>query len=551
MGCGNTKNKVASGLTLLEMVLAVAILVIVSAALLPQFRAVQNSWDTRAGDAETRQNARILMDHLHRNLSKAARVTAVTAPSQTNGYIEFRDNDGNSFRYDVNATTSYVRFGPVATLADLAGPVCRLQFTCYDAFDLSTPIADVNAVRSVKVEATLINPAHPDRDMTFTTQAYIRTNNLPAAGGNISKLSEPWLGFDPLAGMEPALVHMTGTNYLCAYRGDRDDGCACILTVNTGDWSVSSGSFLEYGTKQGVTPALAKIDDNYALCAYQGDKGDGFACILFQKIPGTLQRGVPLEFDSAGCIHPVLSKIYTEGNTHHFLCAYFDNASSVRTVVLTAAVTDVLTDVTSGPTMSFACDLVCQPALTRIDDTHYLCAYRGSNLRLWAVVLTVTPATWTVTTETPFEVAPTLYAYEPALARIDDAHYLYAFHSNIDQGCAVVLTVNTGNWTITNGTAYPYYQFSEAAASVELCKIDRTNFLCAYGGGFDSGLATVLTVDTGDWSLSHKPPFTFEPGTCAELALCRIDAVHYLCAHAGLGNAGYAGVLDLGTPVLP
>jgi hypothetical protein len=208
-------------------------------------------------------------------------------------------------------------------------------------------------------------------------------------------------------------------------------------------------------------------------------------------------------------------------------------------------------DMTSGPTTSFACDLVCQPALVKIDDTHHLCAYRGTNLRLWAVVLTVDPATWTVSTETPFEVAPSLYAYEPALAKIDDTHYLYAFNSNIGQGCSIVLTVNTSDWTITKAMADPYYQFSDAAGSLELCQIDGTNFLCAYGGGWEDGLATVLTVNTSDWSMNHGAPFTFEAGTCSEPVLSQVDISHYLCAYAGLEDDGFAGILELGAAIMP
>ncbi|MHC4494398.1 MAG: PilW family protein [Planctomycetota bacterium] len=544
----------ATGLTLVEMVIALAIIVMIMAAVLPQFRAINSSWDTRVGAAETLQNGRVLVDHLNRNLSKAAKITAVSDSGTADGYIEFLDNDANSLRYDVNSVSSYVEFGLVGSLSDLAGPVSQLRFTCYDAVDLDTPITDVNSIRNVKVEATLTNPAAMDQDMTFTTQAYLRSNTLPSAGGGISKMSEPWLEFMPSIGLEPALAHMSGTKYLCAYRSNRDDGWARTLTVNPADWSVSAGSFFEYDTKQGITPALAKIKDNYVLCAYQGDRGDGFACIIFEKIPDTLQRAPAFEFDHADCIYPALSKIYTDGDTHHFLCVYFDNASSLRMLVLSATVTDVLTDVTSGPTTSFACDIVCQPALIKIDDTHHLCAYRGSNLRHWAVVLTVDPATWTVTTETPFEVTPTIYAYEPALAKIDDTHYLYALNSNIGQGCAVVLTVNTSDWTITKAMADPYYQFSDVANSLELCQIDGTNFLCAYGRGFEGGgRATVLTVNTSDWSMSHGASFTFESGTCAEPALCQIDIGHYLCAYAVLLDVGFAGVLELGgaVPILP
>ncbi len=545
------RRKLVLGLTLVEMVIAMAIITIILAVILPQFRVIQNNWDSQAGAAETLQNGRVLMDHLNRNLSKAVRITAVSDSSETNGYIEFQDNDVNNLRYDIGAN-NYVKFGPIGNLSDLAGPVSQLQFTCYNATDLSTPITDVNSIRSVKVETTLINPAELDQDMTFSTQAYIRTNALPATGGNISKMSDPWLEFDTLSGLEPALVYMRATDYLCVYRGDRDDGYACILTVDPADWIVSTSGVLEYDTKQGITPALAKIDDEYALFAYQGDRGDGFAGIFWYGPAGTLEAHVMLEFDTADCIYPALSKIYTDGDTHHYLCVYFDNASSVRMLVLNATIIPgVMMDITSGPTTSFACDLVCQPALVKIDDTHHLCAYRGSNLRHWAVVLTVDTGTWTVSTETPFEVTPTIYAYEPALAKINDTHYLYALNSNIGQGCAVVLTVNTSDWTISKAMADPYYQFSDAAGSLELCQIESTSFLCAYGGGWEDGLATVLTVNTTDWSLSHGIPFTFESGTCSEPVLYQIDISHYLCAHGGLDGDGYTGVLKLSDGLMP
>ena len=532
-----------------------AIITIIFAAVLPQFRAIQNSWDSKQGSAEALQNGRVLINHLNRNLSKAVRITAVSDPSETHGYIEFQDNDANNVRYDVNSISKYVEFGLIGSLSDLAGPVSQLQFTCYDALDLSTPITDVNSIRSIKVETTLANPASLDQDMTFTTQAYIRTNALPASGGDILKLSEPWVVFMPSIGLEPALAHMSGTKYLCAYRSNADDGWARILTVNPADWSVSVGSFFEYDTKQGITPALAKIDDTHFLCPHQGFQGDGFASMIYEwpVDSGTLEVGPEVEFDTADCIHPALSQIDTQGDTHHYLCVYFDNTSSVGMFVLTATIVPfVMMDLTSGTINSFACDIVCNPDLVKIDDTHYLCAYRGSNLRLWAVVLTVNTGDWTVSTQTPFELSNTLYGYEPALAKIDDTHYLYAFQTNISQGCAIVLAVNTGAWTITKAMADPYYQFSDAADSLELCQIDSTNFLCAYGGGFvGGGLATILTVDTGDWSMSHSAPFTFESGTCAEPALCQIDASHYLCAYADVNDVGYAGVLEIGAAILP
>jgi competence protein ComGC len=167
------------GLTIVEMIIAMAIMTLVFAAILPQFRAIQNSWGSKADNAEMVQNSRVLTDHLYRNLSKALKITAISNLDDNNGYIEFKDPDGNLLRYDI-CPSGYVEFGEVDELSELAGPVSQLQFWCYDAFDLDNPLdmqtADVNDIRSVKVRATLPNTSGlaPDRIVNF--QVYIRAN---------------------------------------------------------------------------------------------------------------------------------------------------------------------------------------------------------------------------------------------------------------------------------------------------------------------------------------------------------------------------------------
>jgi hypothetical protein len=529
------------------MVIALAIAAIVFAVVLPQLRVIQNSWDSREGASETLQNGRVLMDHLYRHLSKAVRINAVSGPSETNGYIEFQASDGNNMRYDI-AAENYVEFGIVGNLADLAGPVSRLQFTCYDAFDLSTSITDVNSMRCVKVQATLTNPARLDQDMTFTTQAYIRTNALPVAGGGISKKSEPWLEFDPVTGMEPVLVPMSGTKYLCAYRGDRDDGYAFILTVNSNDWSITTDSLIEYDTASGITPALAKIDDAHFLCAYQGTKGVGKACTIFEEISGVLEKAPVFTFDNSDCIYPALSQI----DSTHYLCAYAQESSMlVRAVVLTVDTGTWF--VSQGTTTEFASDTYAKPGLAKIDDTHYLCTYTapGPAYEGRAVVLTVSSGDWSITTEAPCDFLAEC-TREPAVTRIDEQHYLCAYRDVNFDSHAAVLTVNTSNWTVTKEPASSLYLEADTAGQHALCQIDNTNFLCTYSGNNYMGHAVVLTVDTGSWSLVTKPAFEFDSVRCLTPAPGQVDARRYLCAYSGSLDDGYAGVLELsGDGILP
>jgi len=153
-----------------------AIMAIVFSAVVPQFRVIQNSWDSKQANAEILQNGRVLIDYLNRNLSTAVRIKAVSGPAETNGYIEFEDNDAINLRFDINGTSNYVEFGPVGTLYDLAGPVSQLLFTCYDGNDFDTPITDVNEIRFIKVRTILTNPAAMGQDKTFTTDTYLRIN---------------------------------------------------------------------------------------------------------------------------------------------------------------------------------------------------------------------------------------------------------------------------------------------------------------------------------------------------------------------------------------
>jgi type II secretory pathway pseudopilin PulG len=172
----NNKILLRRGLTLLEVVLAMVMITIIFAAVLPQFAMMGHSWDSKQGSAEALQNGRVLMDHISRNLSKAVRITAVSEADDSGGHIEFEDTDGNIMRYQLN--DNYVEYGPVGNLSDVAG-ITTLTFTCYDACDLDNPVpsvADLNNIRVVKVDAIFTNSASAGDDKAFSAIVYLRTN---------------------------------------------------------------------------------------------------------------------------------------------------------------------------------------------------------------------------------------------------------------------------------------------------------------------------------------------------------------------------------------
>jgi type II secretory pathway pseudopilin PulG len=209
-------------MTIVEIIIAVSIMAIVFAAILPQFRNMYHSWDSQKQRGEVVQNARVLLDCLGRSLASAVRVTSVSLPDDQLGYIEFEKNDGNAYRIDISGN-SYIQYGPVDNLSDFAGPVSQLQFQCYGLEDMSTTTTEPDDIRLVKVSTVIYNPEEPLRTQSYSNQVFIETN----AATEAHLLA--WYKFDESAGLEARdssryrrhgqLNNMTGTEWAEGYFG--------------------------------------------------------------------------------------------------------------------------------------------------------------------------------------------------------------------------------------------------------------------------------------------------------------------------------------------
>ena len=537
----NNKIHSPAALTLLEMIIALSISTVIFAIIPPILRSIRNSWEFKQANAETLQNSSMLADHLNRNLAKAVRITAVSDPSATNGYIQFEDNSGNNLRYEVAG--NYVQFGAVDNLGSLAGPVSQFQFSCYDSDEIDTPMPDLSdlySIRFIEVGATLTNSSVLGQNETFTTSAYIRTNANIWEEGITPKTP---FTFDSFDGRDPALAQIDDTHYLCAYRGWDSDGYAVVLTVNLTTWAITKGTSFEFDTQNGETHALSKIDDTHYLCVYEGEDDDGWAVILtVDPSTWTITKGTPFEFDTQKGKTPALSQI---DNTH-YLCAYSGNGDDGWVTVLTID-TDSWT-ITKETPLEFDTQTGETPALAQIDNTHYLCAYSGNGDDGWATVLTVNTGTWTVTKETPFEF-DTKKGETPALSKIDNTHYLCAYSGRNNDGWATVLTVNTGTWAIMKET--PFEFDTQKGETPALSKIDNAHYLCAYSRSGDDGWAVVLTVDQDTWAISKGTPHEYDTSKGMVPALKKIDNNRHLCAYQGNNDDGWSVVLEEGLKVKP
>jgi len=168
------------GQTILEVIISLAIIVAIMVAMLTQLKTINDSWASQQGGSEALQNGRVLVSHINRNLAKAARITDVSELDVTSGFIELKDNNGDTYRYEISAG-NMVQYGEPGALYDLAGPVSNFQITCYDDDDLDTPLViatdGVSGIRFVKVAITVTNSTPKGKDKDFWAAAYLRTNS--------------------------------------------------------------------------------------------------------------------------------------------------------------------------------------------------------------------------------------------------------------------------------------------------------------------------------------------------------------------------------------
>jgi hypothetical protein len=162
--------------------MVVGLVAVLMAALTPALRTVHTGWKAGERRMEVLQNARIAFDEKIRVLRQLTRVSAVSAPGDSNGYIEFYDSDGALMRFDLDSQSSYLRYGAAGAEATLAGPVSSLVFTCYDSAGavMAAPVA-VGRIRSLELEITVNDAEGRVAPVSLSGKVYLRRDQSSLA----------------------------------------------------------------------------------------------------------------------------------------------------------------------------------------------------------------------------------------------------------------------------------------------------------------------------------------------------------------------------------
>ena len=321
------------------------------------------------------------------------------------------------------------------------------------------------------------------------------------------------------------LANIDPTHFLCTYCGDGEVACASVLSIDPTDWSMNKETTIVYDNEFGYYNALSPVDDTHYLGVHNMWDVTGRAGVFsVDPTDWSITYGSEYTFEPDSGFDFMLSRIDA---THH-LCVYPSQADGYtgRAVVLIIDPGNWTVSTEVAP-FTFATDCDAYSFVSRIDDTHFLCVYQGPDSNGWAVVLTIDHADWSISMETPFEYDEGLGG-EPNVTKIDDTHYLCAYKGVDADGFAVALTVDLSDWSISRELPF---EFDIMRADYPyLCRIDDAHYLCSWEGPDLDGWATVLEVglpvvgvveDTsiGSWLRLSNHPNPFNPHTNIKFAL--------------------------------
>jgi prepilin-type N-terminal cleavage/methylation domain-containing protein len=162
-----------SGLSLLEMMAATAIMATVTAAVVVVMNTGFSAWKAQEADIDVLENGYGVLRHFARQLRQATAVTAITAASNTTGSLSFTTVTGATCTWARNSSSDvYYNNGTSNQL--LAKSIDSLTFTGYkaDGVTATTTVADIQVVQC-QAQVTLPRGAGITR--TLTTRAWVRS----------------------------------------------------------------------------------------------------------------------------------------------------------------------------------------------------------------------------------------------------------------------------------------------------------------------------------------------------------------------------------------
>jgi prepilin-type N-terminal cleavage/methylation domain-containing protein len=165
-GCAHRR-----GLSLLEMMVATAMMATLMASVVVVMRSSLTVWNAQEADIDVLENGYGVLRHFVQQLRQADEITVISIPSDTTGDLSFMTSTGATRSWSHNGAPKQVMFDNGTGNQLLANKIDSMTFTGYEADGTTqtTVVANIQVVQCA-VQVTL-----PQGSRTLTTRAWVRS----------------------------------------------------------------------------------------------------------------------------------------------------------------------------------------------------------------------------------------------------------------------------------------------------------------------------------------------------------------------------------------
>lgn len=160
-------------MTLLELMLASAMLTTVLTAVSVVVRGAYNTWQAHEGDSQRIEAAHATVRHIVRQMRQAQAVTAITAKTNAAGSLSLLMTNGQTWVWSRNAGTDQVLHGVTTATHLLAENITELSFIGYE-LDGVTETTTVDDIHSIKCIAKTVLPRDSGGGRTVSCWGWVR-----------------------------------------------------------------------------------------------------------------------------------------------------------------------------------------------------------------------------------------------------------------------------------------------------------------------------------------------------------------------------------------
>ena len=159
------------GMSLLELVIATAIMAAIVTSAAALLRSSQTVWNTYNSDVAKLDAAHAVLRHIVRELRQCWSISAMTPAAQTTGSLSAVKGDGSTLVWTKSG--SDVNYGVSTATNLLASDISELRFTGY-AGDGVTATMTVGDIRSVRCTAVVLLDRDTNATKTIHCRAWLR-----------------------------------------------------------------------------------------------------------------------------------------------------------------------------------------------------------------------------------------------------------------------------------------------------------------------------------------------------------------------------------------